>query len=148
MIPREKFLSTKPQVSSVSKWGHRSCLQQMGHMGNLNRSEKALRHRKHHPWGWNMGMGALFKWRIYSPVFMRKCYIALKAFCFKNQLGQTHVQQCYLLFHLWSNKLSWACCFVQPSRNSLPQEQSTQACPCSCTRRDPTCQPLWNSLSP
>lgn len=30
MIPREKFLSTMPQVSSVSKWDHKSCLQQMG----------------------------------------------------------------------------------------------------------------------
>lgn len=147
MIPREKFISTTPQVSAVSKWDHRSRLQQMGHVGNLNRREKALHHRKYHPWGWNMGMGTLFKWRIYSPIFMRKCYIALKVFCLKNQLGQIHVQHCYLLFQRCSNKLSGACHFVQLSWYSLPQEQSTQARPCSCTHTDPTCQHLWNSFS-
>lgn len=88
MIPREKFLSTMPQASSVSKWDHRSRLQQMGHVGNLNRREKALHHRKHDPWGWNMGMGTHFKWRIYSLIFMRKRYMALKVFCLQNQLGQ------------------------------------------------------------
>lgn len=59
MIPREKFLSTMPQASSVNKWDHRSHLQQTGHVGNLNRREKVLHHRKHNPWSWYTGMGTL-----------------------------------------------------------------------------------------
>lgn len=61
MIPREKFLSTMPQASSVSKWDHRYRLQQIGHVGDLNWREKALHHRKHYPWGWNMDNGNPFQ---------------------------------------------------------------------------------------
>lgn len=136
-----------PQASSVSKWDHRSHLQQMGHVGNLSRREKALHDRKLHPWGWNMGMGTHFRWRIYNPIFMRNRCFALKAFCLKIPLGQIHIQQCYSLFQCCRNKLSCVCHFVQLAWYSLPPEQSTQALPCSCTHTYPTCQPLCNSFS-
>lgn len=102
----------------------------MGHVGNLTEEKKALHHRKHHPWDRNVDMGTLLKGRIYSAIFMRKCYVALKVFCLKNQLRQVHIQQLYLLFHFCNNEISWMSHFMQVFWYSLPQEQSIQACPC------------------
>lgn len=126
-----------PQASSVSKWDHRSLMQLMGHVGNLSSKEKVLHHRKHHPWGWYMGMGTLFKWKIYSLIFMRKCYIALNVFHVKNHLGKAHIQQCYLLFQYCSNKVSRTCHLVQHVQYSPTNKHSTQAFPCSHTQPEP-----------
>lgn len=71
--------------------------------GEPHRREKALHHRKHHPWDWNLDMGTLFKGRIYGAVVMRKCYVALKEFCLENQLKQVHIHQLYLPFQLCNN---------------------------------------------
>lgn len=137
MILREKLLFTMPQAFLwASGIADQTC-------GEPHRREKALHHRKHHPWDWNLDMGTLFKGRIYGAVVMRKCYVALKEFCLENQLRQVHIQQLYLPFQLCNNTNL----INEPFHAGFLVLTSSGACPCTHIPMDPTCQHLGTSSS-